>query len=148
MANNSGSDTGCFSPQVSASQTDVGAQRSPLRILIVDDLVDAADGLALLLRRLGYEVQATYDGASALRVATKFVPQAVLLDLALPKLDGFQIAARLRQVTTLQNVCLIALSGYGEPDDRARTRGAGFDFHLLKPVNFEELLQLLDACAD
>ena len=126
---------------------DASAQRSPVRVLIVDDLVDAADSLALLLRRLGYEVQATYDGASALRMAVEFDPQAILLDLALPKLDGFQIAARLRQVRALQKVCLIALSGYGQPDDFARTRRAGFDFHLLKPVNFEELLRLLDACA-
>ena len=121
------------------------AQRGPLRVLIVDDLVDAADSLAILLRRLGYEVQATYDGASALRAAAEFLPQAVLLDLALPKLDGFQVAARLRQMPDLQNVCLIALSGYGQADDVARTRTAGFDFHLIKPVNFDELLRLLRA---
>jgi len=114
--------------------------------LIVDDLADAADSLALLLRRLGYQVQATYDGASALRMAAEFKPQAVLLDLALPKLDGFQVAARLRQDGALQTMCLIALSGFGQADDRERTRSAGFDFHLLKPVNFEELLPLLDAC--
>ena len=143
MANNSASSANDALP---LDITDPSAQRNPVRVLIVDDLVDAADSLALLLRRLGYEVQATYDGASALRVAAEFVPQAILLDLALPKLDGFQIAARLRQETALQNMCLIALSGYGQADDVARTRSAGFDFHLLKPVNFEDLLRLLDDC--
>jgi CheY-like chemotaxis protein len=134
------------SSQVSTQDADPGAQRSPVRVLIVDDLVDAADSLALFLRRLGYEVQAAYDGASALSMAAEFIPQAILLDLALPKLDGFQIAARLRQEAALQNACLIALSGYGQAEDMERTRSAGFDFHLLKPVNSDELLRLLDGC--
>jgi CheY-like chemotaxis protein len=115
------------------------------RVIIVDDLADAADSLALLLRRLGYEVRAVYDGASALSVAAEFAPHAILLDLALPKLDGLQVAVQLRQNMALQNVCLIALSGYGQADDRERTRRAGFDFHLLKPVNFDELRRLLEA---
>jgi CheY-like chemotaxis protein len=93
----------------------------------------------------GYEVRVVYDGAIAVSAAAEFAPRAILLDLALPKVDGFQIASRLRQDFVLQSVCLIAISGYGQADDVARTRDAGFDFHLLKPVNFNELQRLLAA---
>jgi len=129
-----------------ANQLGPGANSAHgLRVLIVDDLVDAADSLALLLRRLGYEVRVVYDGASALSAAAEFTPQAILLDLALPKLDGFQVAVQLRQDVALQSVCLIAVSGFGQAADLARTRDAGFDFHLLKPVNLSELQRLLGA---
>jgi CheY-like chemotaxis protein len=121
-----------------------GAQRRATRVLIVNDFVDAADSLALLLRRLGFDVRAVYDGAAALVEAAEFVPQAILLDLALPRLDGFQVAIRLRENPALQNACLIALSGFGQAADRERTRGAGFDFHLLKPVNLDDLRRLLE----
>jgi CheY-like chemotaxis protein len=83
------SDSGANGSLSCATSNADSAQRSSVRVLIVDDLVDAADGLALLLRRLGYEAQAAYDGASALRTAGEFLPHAILLDLALPKLDGF-----------------------------------------------------------
>ena len=111
----------------------------------MDDFVDAADSLALLLRRLGFDVRAVYDGATALVEAAEFFPQAILLDLALPRLDGFQVAARLRENSRLQNVCLIAVSSFGQAADMERTRGAGFEFHLLKPVNLAELRRQLEA---
>jgi CheY-like chemotaxis protein len=115
------------------------------RILIVDDLVDAADSLARLLRRLGYEVRTVYDGVSAVAAAEEFLPDAILLDLALPQFDGLKVAAQLRQRAKLQSVCLIALSGFGQAGDFEQTRAAGFDFHLIKPVNLNELQRLLSA---
>jgi CheY-like chemotaxis protein len=117
--------------------------RKLARILIVDDLVDAADSLARVLCRLGYEVRTVYDGASAVTAAEEFLPDAILLDLALPQFDGFQVAAQVRQRVRLQSVCLIALSGFGQAGDFEQTRAAGFDFHLIKPVNLDGLQRLL-----
>jgi CheY-like chemotaxis protein len=114
-----------------------------VRILIVDDLVDAADGVALLLRKLGHDARASYDGPTALRMAEEFSPDVILLDLALPKLDGYQVAARLRQLPTMQSVCLIALSGYGQEADVERAKQVGFDQHLLKPVELKRLITML-----
>jgi two-component system, sensor histidine kinase len=142
MTSNSGFRAG-DSPRASSVSAEVEGELRKVRVLIVDDLVDAADSLALLLRRLGYEVRAVYDGASAVATAKEFLPYAILLDLALPKLDGFQVAAQLRQNVELQSVCLIAVSGFGQADDLERTSHAGFDFHLVKPVNLEELLRIL-----
>ena len=111
-----------------------------LKILIVDDLVDAADSLAIYLRKLGHTVQTAYDGAAALEVAAVFGPQVILLDIALPKLDGYRVAEQLRQREELQSACLIALSGYGRPMDVAAAEQAGFDHHFLKPVDLEKLM--------
>jgi two-component system CheB/CheR fusion protein len=118
-----------------------------LRILIVDDLVDAANGLALLLRKLGHDARATYDGPAALRTAEEFSPEVILLDLALPKLDGYQLAASLRLLPRMQSACLIAVSGYGQEADMQRSQQAGFDRHLLKPVYLQQLNALLSEMA-
>jgi len=114
-----------------------------LRILIVDDLVDAADGLTRLLRRLGHDVRTVYDGRAALTLAEQFHPEVVVLDLALPRLDGYQVALGLRRMKGLQSACLIALSGYGQESDIRRGKEAGFDYHLVKPVAIEQILELL-----
>src|SRR5688572_24991851 len=124
-------------PQAAAPQGD-GAARA-LKILIVDDLVDAADSLAMSLRMLGYTVQTAYDGAAALEVAAVFRPQVVLLDIALPKLDGYRVAEQLRQREQLQKACLIAVSGFGSPLDVLAAKNAGFDHHFIKPVDLEKL---------
>jgi CheY-like chemotaxis protein len=123
------------------------AQRS-LRILVVDDLVDAADSLALLLRMLGHQVKTAHDGPAALEAAEQFQPEAVVLDIALPKLDGYQVAMRLRQDPQLQKVCLIALSGYGEQSDVERGAQAGFDYHWLKPVDLDKLESVIAELAN
>ena len=115
------------------------------RILVVDDLVDAADSLAVYLRILGYDVRTAYDGQTALSAAAEFLPQIVLLDLALPKLDGYRVAEQLRQHDALQSACLIAISGYGQAIHLAAARHAGFDHHFLKPVDVEKLVALLAA---
>ena len=119
-----------------------GAPRAQ-RILVVDDLVDAADTLAVYLRILGYDVRTAYDGQIALHTAAEFLPQIVLLDIALPKLDGYRVAEQLRQHDALQSACLIAISGYGQAIHVNAARQAGFDHHFLKPVDVEKLVALL-----
>lgn len=119
----------------------------PLRILDVDDLRDAADSLARLLRLLGHEARVAYSGSAALTAAEQFQPQAILLDIGLPALDGFQVAGLLRQMPVLQSACLIALSGHGGDVFRERARDAGFDEYLLKPINTKQLESLLSELA-
>jgi CheY-like chemotaxis protein len=114
-----------------------------LRILVVDDVADAADSLALVLRILGHEVRTVYDGPAALAAAQDFHPHVILLDIGLPALDGYQVARRLRQTPILQSACLIAVSGHGQQSDLEQSHLAGFDQHLLKPVSSERLTAVL-----
>lgn len=113
----------------------------PLRILVVDDNQDAADGLSMLLHFDGHHVRTVYSGSDALRAADDFQPQVVLLDIGLPDLDGYEVARRLR--ARLAKVRLIALTGYGRAEDRERSEAAGFDHHVLKPVDIDRLQSLL-----
>jgi CheY-like chemotaxis protein len=113
------------------------------RILIVDDIADTANGLARLLTRRGYSTELAHDGPAALAKARTFSPAAVLLDIGLPGMDGFEVARRLRAAPEGTDVLIVALSGYGQEEDRVRSREAGFDHHLVKPVDFEELRALL-----
>jgi CheY-like chemotaxis protein len=134
--------TGEYEPASAGESTD---SKPRLRILVVDDLIDAADSLALLLRMMGHEAQTAYDGHTALQAAEQFAPHAVLLDIGLPRLDGYAVAMRLRRIPGLQRVCLIAVSGYGRQSDIDMAKEAGFDEHLLKPVSMERLEALLVA---
>lgn len=113
-----------------------------LRILVVDDNRDTADTEALLLRAHGHQVEVAHDGPTALELAHQFRPHVFLLDLGLPGLNGYEVAVRLRK-EGFANEPLIAISGYGQPDDRERCRQAGFDHHLVKPVENSALLALL-----
>ncbi len=113
------------------------------RILVVDDNVDAAEGLSDFLRALGHSVRTVHDGASAIQVATIVRPEIVLLDIGLPDIDGHQVARRLREDGRLRTSLLIALTGYGQERDRERSREAGFDHHLVKPVDLARLESLL-----
>jgi PAS domain S-box-containing protein len=113
------------------------------RLLVVDDNRDAADSLALVLASLGTQVQVAYDGAAALDAFERFAPHFVLLDLGMPGMNGLEVARRLRQQANGRTVILVALTGWGQADDRERTRAAGFDQHLVKPVDIAELLELL-----
>ncbi len=115
----------------------------PRRVLVVDDNVDAADSLAMLLRLLGQEVNVAYDGASALAQVEADPPAIAFLDLGMPKMDGYELARRLRSHSALQSVVLVALTGWGQPEDRQRTKEVGFDRHLVKPVEADALHQLL-----
>ena len=115
----------------------------PRRILIVDDNVDSADSLAMLLNLVGHEVWTAYDGASGILAAVEHRPQVILLDIGLPRMDGYEVARRLRQDPRTSGVTLVAMTGYGQPEDRRRTGEAGFDHHLVKPADLDELAELL-----
>jgi signal transduction histidine kinase/ActR/RegA family two-component response regulator len=115
------------------------------RILVVDDNRDAADTLATLLRMKGHEVQTAYDGIEAVDAAANYRPAAVLLDVGLPRLNGFDAARRIRQLPNDQDIVLIALTGWGQEEDRRRSRDAGFDDHLVKPVDPNHLERVLMA---
>ena len=115
----------------------------PYRVLIVDDNVDACEGLAMLIDLAGYEVEMCFDGATALRVAERMMPDAVLLDISMPLVSGYEVARALRGRPAQRDTLLIALTGLGTPSDVARALAAGFDYHRVKPVDIDELLQLL-----
>ena len=113
------------------------------RVLVVDDNLDAADSTAMLVRALGHQVKLAYDAALALDIAARFKPDVVLLDIGLPDLDGYQLAPRLRALDGLAQVFLVAISGYGRQEDRAASRAAGIDRHLVKPVGTAALEEIL-----
>jgi two-component system, chemotaxis family, CheB/CheR fusion protein len=108
-------------------------------VLVVDDNQDAADSLAMLLEIGGHEVTTAYSAPDALKRAPELKPAVILLDLGLPGIDGCEVARRMRAMPELQGVRLVALTGYGRDEDRQRTRDAGFDHHLVKPVDLDEL---------
>ena len=118
-------------------------QAVPYPILIVDDNRDSADSMAMMLRILGNNVRTAYDGIEAVRVAADYRPGVVLLDIGLPKLSGYEAARRIRQEPWGRSMVLIAVTGWGQKDDRRRSREAGFDYHIVKPVAPEELVELL-----
>jgi CheY-like chemotaxis protein len=136
-------------PEPQSRQTEAEGGRLPAsalvrhRVLVVDDNVDAADSLAMLLRLAEQEVRVAYDGPTALLIAQAFRPQVVLLDLGMPGMDGYDVAHRLRENPEVKPELLVAMTGWGQEEDRRRSRQAGFDHHLVKPVEPEELEQLL-----
>jgi signal transduction histidine kinase/ActR/RegA family two-component response regulator len=114
-----------------------------LRILVADDNTDVADSLGMLFKALGAEVQVVYDGMAALGAIGDFEPAVVVLDLGMPGMDGYEVARQIRQQHRFREVTLIALTGWGEEADRQRSRAAGFDHHLVKPVDPEVLQRML-----
>jgi PAS domain S-box-containing protein len=116
---------------------------TPRRVLIVDDNRDFANSLVMLLRMAGHEATAVYDGSAALSAAREFKPHAVLLDIGLPGASGYEVARALRDAAELAPLTLIALTGYGRDEDRDRVVAAGFDHHLVKPVDPDVLLAKL-----
>jgi len=116
---------------------------APRRILVVDDNQDAAGSLAMLLELDGHQVISVHDGAAALEAASAQRPEVVLLDIGLPLLDGYEVCRRIRQQPWGAGLVLLALTGWGQDEDRDRTRAAGFDGHLVKPVDYHELMTLL-----
>lgn len=121
----------------------VPAPPVPLRILVVDDNLDAADSLGMALRMMGHDVETAHDGLEAMGAATAFRPDVILLDIGLPKLDGYQVARRIREQDGGADIVLVALTGWGQEEDRERSREAGFDLHLTKPVDFKAIQKLL-----
>jgi CheY-like chemotaxis protein len=129
----------------SVEETPVGSREVGRRVLVVDDNVDAAESLATVLRMWDYEVWTAFDGPEALQAAASCRPDVILLDIGLPGLDGYEVARRLRANPTAGRPLVAALTGYGQEEDRRRSREAGFDLHLVKPVDPDELLRLLAA---
>ena len=116
---------------------------SAQRIMVVDDNVDSAESLAMLLRLLGHEVRTACDGPTALEAARAQPPEILLLDIGLPGMNGLEVARRLRQELGLTDALLVALTGYGMEEDKRRSLEAGFNAHLVKPVDLDALHDLL-----
>jgi DNA-binding response OmpR family regulator len=116
---------------------------SERRVLVVDDNEDAADSLATLLNVMPYQVRVAYDGPEAIEAADEFAPAVALLDIGLPKLSGYDIARHIRN-TRGEGVLLVAITGWGQDEDRRKAREAGFDHHFTKPADFEVLLELIE----
>src|SRR5436190_20976171 len=129
--------------QESASSGSSDSVARGARIVLVDDNVDVIDMFATVLGLLGHDVQTASSGESALARAREFHPVIVLLDIGLPGMDGYEVAQHLRQQPQTKDAWLIAMTGYGQDTDRSRSQQAGFDYHLVKPVNAEELEQLI-----
>jgi PAS domain S-box-containing protein len=133
-------------PELSSDSTE--KQQEPVRssgrrLLVVDDNRDAADSLATLLRLQGHDVRVAHDGLAALEAAMSYRPEMVFLDIGMPAMDGYEVARRLRQQSNLENIRLVALTGWGQKEDRRRTKEAGFDYHLVKPAEPSSLEALL-----
>jgi PAS domain S-box-containing protein len=119
-------------------------QRTGLRVLIADDNSDSAASLALMLKLKGKEVRTARDGLEAVQVAELFLPQVVLLDIGMPHLNGYDACRRIRQLPMGRNMLVVAMTGWGQEEDKRRSSEAGFDYHLVKPVDAITLEQLLE----
>jgi CheY-like chemotaxis protein len=132
------------------SEPAIAPSDTPLRILVVDDSIDGAEMLAAALSAKGHKTQVAFDGPAALRVAATFRPAVVFVDIGLPVMDGYELAARLRDLPELTGVRLFALTGYGQQSDRQKARDAGFDHHFTKPIDLDaiDLVLALDVSGD
>lgn len=113
------------------------------RVLIVDDNTDAAEMMATLLELDGHDVRVAHDAKSALTLASQFVPEVGLFDIGLPEVDGYELARRVRRDASLTDMYLVAVTGWGQDDDRRRASEAGFDTHLTKPAEPEAVREIL-----
>jgi CheY-like chemotaxis protein len=113
------------------------------RILVVDDNQDSADSLTILLCLAGHDVVTVYDGQAGLDAAQSFRPEIVLLDIGLPGLDGYEVARRLRQQGDTYQALIIAITGYGKEQDRHLSQQSGFNAHLVKPIDLDELQEIV-----
>jgi signal transduction histidine kinase len=130
-------------PLPTAERDGPAAPDSPLRVLIVDDNADGADSLAIILRIVGNDTRTAYDGQEGVELAEAFRPDVVLFDIGMPKLNGYEACRRVRERPWASSVVLIAVTGWGQEEDRQRSRDAGFDHHMVKPVDPNALMKLL-----
>src|SRR5262245_11188734 len=134
-------------PQLSAKNDVSASDKIPngckRRILLVDDSQDTVAMMATLLQGLGHEVSTAFDGLQALQAAAESPPDVVILDIGLPKMNGYEVARRLKQEPGGKGIKLIALTGWGQEDDKQRALDAGFDYHLVKPVKIDAIQSLL-----
>ena len=117
---------------------------APRRVLVVDDNREAADVLLEFLKISGFDALAAYDGASALRCASAFAPEAILLDIGMPDMDGFEVARTLRSQEAFAQTRVVAFTAWGDPTTRALARNAGCDAHIVKPATFSTILAALE----
>ena len=134
--------------QFEAVEAEQVTRSSGHRLLVVDDNHDAANSLALLLRLQGYEVRVAHDGLSAIDAARAFQPELVFLDIGMPGMDGYEVSRRLRQMSGMDGVPVVALTGWGQQEDRRRTAEAGFTHHLVKPPDPDALKEVLARLTD
>ena len=130
-------------PRTAPMLAPISAARKCTRVLVVDDNVDMADGLSKLLTLLGHDVKTAYDGLQALEMAKALGPEVILLDLGLPGVDGYEVARQLREHECCRNSLMIAISGYGQEEDKRKSKECGFDHHLTKPVDYKALIAVL-----
>jgi PAS domain S-box-containing protein len=142
LCNNDTSAAMSLAPLAFATQTGTGTK---LCLLIADDNVDAAVGLAALLELGGHDTLIAHDGIEALRMTREFLPDAILLDIGMPGMNGYEVAQVIRQEPSLSHIALAALTGWGAEDDRNRSKEAGFDKHLTKPVAIKEVTEFLSS---
>jgi CheY-like chemotaxis protein len=116
---------------------------TPRRVLVVDDNRDAAISMSMLLKYLGSDVRVAFNGDEALAAIAEYKPAVVLLDIGMPGMDGYEVARRIREQSEFDDVTLIALTGWGQEDDRRRSQSAGFDHHLTKPADMGAIEALL-----
>jgi CheY-like chemotaxis protein len=113
------------------------------RILVVDDNIDSAESMAMMLELSGHDVATAHDGLKAVELAKEFQPHVALLDIGMPKLDGYEAARTIRRESWGKDMMLVALTGWGQQEDKQRSREAGFDAHLVKPIDFSALEELV-----
>jgi CheY-like chemotaxis protein len=132
-------------PKAAAHATSAAKERAAVarRMLVVDDNVDSAESLTMLLQVSGHETHTAHDGLEALAAAERFRPEVVLLDIGLPNLNGYDAARRIREQPWGKDMVLIALTGWGQEADRRKSKDAGFDLHMVKPVDLDALMRLL-----
>ena len=117
------------------------------RALVIDDNIDVAESMTWILEGLAREIKMAHSGAAALEVAPEFQPDVILCDIGMPGMDGYETCRRLRRLPGLEKVVMVALSGYGGPEDRRKSQEAGFDRHLVKPVGRATLEELVKSAA-
>jgi CheY-like chemotaxis protein/two-component sensor histidine kinase len=131
-------------PQPAPAPAEASPPTGPsLRVLVVDDNVDTAESMAMLLKASGHDTRTAHDGPTGLKAVIDYGPDVVLLDIGLPELDGFQVAKRIREHPKHKNAVLVAMTGYGQEADCQQSREAGFDHHLVKPADFGKVQQIL-----
>ena len=131
-------------PQPPDSEEMQNVPNSSLRVLIVDDNRDSANSLAMMLKIMGNDTRTAYDGQEAVTAAGEFRPAVILLDIGLPKMNGYEACVRIRQQPGGKEIVIIAQTGWGQEEDRRRTHEAGFDYHMVKPVDPQALMKLLE----
>lgn len=136
--------SGAAPAQAETHEPAVPARDGRIKVLVVDDYVLAAESLALLLQEMGYRTHVVHDGAAALQAMKTFEPQVALIDIGLPVIDGYEVAQTVRRMPGRESLPLIAVTGYGQPGDRARVLAAGFDEHLVKPLDASRISELIE----